>query len=131
MSTTDLTEADVLRYMNGGLFLSTELTQSYDGFFISKYNHNPMDLAAIGSSGCVSGLETFNTLCSIELCINDLWEIIKYYVYELLVAPINMLNFMNWQGKIIDATLGWFNVPKYFKNFGNVIFPIVLATKTS
>ena len=40
VSTTDLTEADVLRYMNGGLFLSTELTQSYDGFFISKYNQN-------------------------------------------------------------------------------------------
>ena len=40
LSFTDLTEADILRYMNGGLFLSTSPTQSYDGFFISKYNKN-------------------------------------------------------------------------------------------
>ena len=40
VSFTDLTEADVLRYINGGLFLSSSTEQSYDGFFISKYNKN-------------------------------------------------------------------------------------------
>ena len=57
MSTTDLTEADVLRYMNGGLFLSTELTQSYDGFFISKYNQNGgfFDMDVTFTGGIVPG----------------------------------------------------------------------------
>ena len=54
ISFTDLTEADVQRYMNGGLFLSHTPTQSYDGFFISKYNQNggffDMDLTFTGNS---------------------------------------------------------------------------------
>ena len=54
ISFTDLTEADVQRYMNGGLFLSNTPTQSYDGFFISKYNQNggffDMDLTFTGNS---------------------------------------------------------------------------------
>ena len=41
--------------MNGELFLSTATTQSYDGFFISKYNQNggffEMDLTFVPGPG--------------------------------------------------------------------------------
>ena len=36
-----------------------------------------------------------------------------------------------WLKLQLRLRLGWFNVPKYFKNFWNVVFPIALATKTS
>ena len=60
----------LLFYFKNDIKMIQNINENYDKI---SYSKNKMEMGSVGASCCIAGLETFNALSSIELCIKGLW----------------------------------------------------------
>ena len=69
----------LLFYFKNDMKMIEIINKYYDKI---QYSKESMERGFIGASGVIAGLETFNTLSSIELSIKGLWSLFKDYIWN-------------------------------------------------